>query len=84
MTETTACSPRYEGRQTYDQFRQLDYDRLEVVLATSDIVDAETEERVRQSILKRLPASMDISFVYVDEIAREPGGKYQEFVSLVS
>lgn len=65
------------------QFRQMDYDRLDVVFATSDQVTPELEERVRQAIQKRLPAPMQISFAYVNEIPREPGGKYQEFVSLV-
>ena len=66
------------------QFRQLGYDRLEVVLATADPVTPDVEDRIRQTILKRLPIEMQINFRYVAEIPREPGGKYQEFVCLVA
>ncbi len=65
------------------QFRQLSYDELEVVFATKDTVSAETEDRIRQAIAKKLPEPMTIHFRYVDEIPREPGGKYQEFVCLI-
>lgn len=66
------------------QFRQLAYDRLEVVLAVDAPVAPMHEEKVRSTIAKRLLAPMDISFRYVDEIPREPSGKYQEFVCLVA
>jgi phenylacetate-CoA ligase len=65
------------------QFRQLAHDQLEVVLAVEGAVAPEHEERVRATILKKLPAPMEISFRYVDEIPREASGKYQEFVCLV-
>ncbi len=65
------------------QFRQLSFDELEVVFATLDTVSAETEDRIRQAILKKLPEPMMIHFRYVDEIPREAGGKYQEFVCLI-
>jgi phenylacetate-CoA ligase len=65
------------------QVRQTDYEKLEVVIATSAPTDAEGEERLRVDMRKRMPIPMDIRFKYVDEIPREPGGKYQEFVCLI-
>jgi len=65
------------------QFRQLSFNHLEVVLAVDAPVAPEHEASVRQTIRKRMPAPMEISFRYVDEIPREPGGKYQEFVCLI-
>jgi len=65
------------------QFRQVAFDALEVVLAVDSPVSAEGEASIRATISKRLPAPMQVSFRYVNEIAREPGGKYQEFVCLV-
>jgi phenylacetate-CoA ligase len=65
------------------QFRQVAYDRLEVVLAVDGPMTAEHEDKVRATIRKRIIAPMDISFRYVDEIPREAGGKYQEFVCLI-
>jgi phenylacetate-CoA ligase len=66
------------------QFRQLDFERIEVVVATSKPATPEQEQSLRAEMLKRLPAPFDISFRYVDEIPREAGGKYQEFVCLVA
>jgi len=66
------------------QFRQLSYEELEVVFATRDPVSADIEEKIRTAILKKLPEPMSVRFRYVDEILREPGGKYQEFVCLIA
>lgn len=65
------------------QFRQLDFDRIEVVVATSSPPGAEAEQTIRLDVLRRLPAPFEISFSYVDDIPREPGGKYQEFLCLL-
>lgn len=65
------------------QFRQMSYDELEVVLATAEPVSPEAEAEVRKAILRKLPAPMDIRFRYVDQIPREEGGKYREFVSFL-
>jgi phenylacetate-CoA ligase len=66
------------------QFRQLSFDHLEVLLAIEAPVTAEAEAGIRATIGKRMRAPMEITFRYVDEIAREPGGKYQEFVCLIA
>jgi hypothetical protein len=65
------------------QIRQLDYEKLEVVIATSAPTDAVGEEKLRADMRKRMPIAMDIAFKYVEDIPREAGGKYQEFVCLI-
>jgi phenylacetate-CoA ligase len=65
------------------QFRQLSFDELEVLLVTQEPVPPETEELVRQTMLRRMPEPLHIRFRYADAIPREPGGKYQEFVCLI-
>jgi phenylacetate-CoA ligase len=65
------------------QFRQLDYERIEVLVGTPRPPGPEDEARLRADITKRLPAPMQIDFRYVEEIPREDGGKYQEFVCLI-
>ena len=65
------------------QFRQLDFDRIEVLVATPTKVSAENEVALTAEMLKRLPEQMLIPFRYVDEIPRDAGGKYQECVCLI-
>jgi phenylacetate-CoA ligase len=65
------------------QFRQVSYDRLEVVLALEKPLTAEEEDEIRRTIEKRMPVPMQVTLSYADEIPREASGKYQEFVCLV-
>jgi phenylacetate-CoA ligase len=66
------------------QFRQLDYDTLEVVLAVAAPLTPAEEDDARRIILSRLPAPIGVRFTYVDHIDRTPGGKYEEFVCLIN
>jgi phenylacetate-CoA ligase len=66
------------------QFVQKEYDLIEARLVTAVLLEPETENRLRQHILARLPRGMRVRFAYCDGIPRNAGGKFEEFVSEVA
>ena len=51
------------------------------VLAGNDALEFLAEGRLREHIAGRLPWAFRITFAYVDEIPRNAGGKFENFVS---
>jgi hypothetical protein len=66
------------------QFRQVASDALEVWLAVESSPTPAQEEEMRKVLLAGLPAPFRLSFHYVDEFPPHPGGKHEEFVSLLT
>ena len=56
-------------------------ERIEARLVVERPLVAEEEEKLRQRMLSRLGHPFEIEFSYVDRIARQAGGKYEEFKS---
>jgi len=65
------------------QFVQHDPDWIEARLVTQRPITRAEEEKLRERILARLPAAFRITFSYPHEIARNAGGKYENFVSRI-
>ena len=63
------------------QLIQKTRERIEVRLAVARPLSAEEEATIRGFIRKMFGYAFELPFVYVDEIAREPSGKYQDFRS---
>src|SRR5262249_13894017 len=65
------------------QFVQKEYDLIEARLVATGPLTAQQEEALRKHFLSRLPAGFRLSFVYLDEIPRGAGGKFEYFISEV-
>lgn len=65
------------------QFVQLDRTTVEARLALHRPFEGEEERKLTAHILSTLPEGMDLRLTLVDEVPRSPGGKYEDFVSLV-
>lgn len=65
------------------QFVQHDTDWIEARLVTQRPLTRDEEREIEQRILARLPAPFRITFSYPEHIARNAGGKYENFVSRV-
>ncbi len=63
------------------QIIQKSAGQLEARLVTERELTAEEETRLAQHITGRLPVVMSIAFTYLAEIPRNPGGKFEDFVS---
>jgi phenylacetate-CoA ligase len=66
------------------QLVQKAYDLIEVKLVIARPVTPDEEERMRRLILSLMPSGMRLHFSYVDDIPRNPGGKFEDFVSEVA
>jgi phenylacetate-CoA ligase len=69
---------------TQHQFVQKDRDWIEARLVVRRPLTAADEDRLRTHILAGLPWPFRLSFCYCDEIPRNAGGKFENFVSEVS
>ena len=65
------------------QFVQTAFDRVEARVVTRDAPTNEQIESLKAHIAKGMPAGMRIEVVRVENIPRGPGGKYEDFISLV-
>lgn len=63
------------------QFVQKDAERIEARLVTERPLTLAEETTLRQHVLAKLPWPFQISFVYTDRIARNAGGKFENFIS---
>ena len=68
---------------TQYQFVQTRHDAIEGRLVVERPLTPPEQEALRARIQATLPYPFQIEFVFVTEIARNPGGKYEDFVSLV-
>ena len=68
---------------TQYQFVQTRHDAIEGRLVVERPLTPPEQEALRARIQATLPYAFQIEFVFVTEIARNPGGKYEDFVSLV-
>jgi len=68
---------------TQYQFVQTRHDAIEGRLVIERPLTPPEQEALRARIQATLPYPFQIEFVFVTEIARNPGGKYEDFVSLV-
>ena len=66
------------------QLVQTSLDAVEVRIVMREPLTREQTERLRSHIGKRMPGGMRIEIVQVEAISRGPGGKFEDFVSLVS
>ncbi|MEX2129592.1 MAG: hypothetical protein WD871_15315 [Xanthobacteraceae bacterium] len=66
------------------QFHQAESDRLEVRLVVGAPLAAQQEQALKDKVQQALPAPFRIDLVYVDEIARNAGGKFELFTSAVA
>ena len=65
------------------QFVQTAFDRMEARLVTREPLSTEQTERFCAYVAARLPAGIRVEVVRVESIPRGPGGKYEDFISLV-
>jgi phenylacetate-CoA ligase len=65
------------------QFVQTAFDVLEARIVTREPLTAEQTERLQTHVAKHLPAGIQIQVVRVESVPRGPGGKYEDFISLV-
>ncbi|MDP6774653.1 MAG: hypothetical protein QGI63_10305, partial [Rhodospirillales bacterium] len=63
------------------QFIQRSLDEIVVKLAVERHLTEREEDGLRELFLRRLGHPFKLRFVYVDEIPRSAGGKYEDFVS---
>ena len=54
---------------------------IEAVVVLRHSIDGEQQERMRAALAAKLSAPFQISFRFVDEIARSPSGKFEDFLS---
>jgi phenylacetate-CoA ligase len=62
------------------QFVQKGPELIEARLVTARPLTAEEEASLRRHLLAALPARFEIRFLYLERIARGPGGKFEDFV----
>ena len=65
------------------QYRQTARDTIDVLLVTDQPLTPEQEAELRRVVANGLPGNLNIRICRVSEIPRPPGGKYEEFLSLV-
>lgn len=65
------------------QFVQTAFDRIEARLVTREPLSAAHLERFCRYVEDCLPVRVRVEAVQVDSIPRGPGGKYEDFISLV-
>jgi phenylacetate-CoA ligase len=65
------------------QFVQHDRATVEARFALHRPFQGEEEQRLRKHVLSTLPEGVELRISLVDEVPRSPGGKYEDFVSLV-
>ena len=65
------------------QFVQTAFDVLEARIVTREPLTREQGERFRAHVAKRLPPGIRVQIMPVDNVPRGPGGKYEDFISLV-
>lgn len=65
------------------QFAQTERDLIEARLVLSAPMSTVQKETLRAHLLASFPPGFRIRFVYVDEIARSAGGKFEDFVNLL-
>ena len=63
------------------QFVQKDAEWIEARLVTERPLTPAEETALRQHVLAKLPWPFRLSFVYTDRIARNAGGKFENFIS---
>jgi phenylacetate-CoA ligase len=66
------------------RFIQRTLEEIELQLVALREVTAEEEARLTEIIVARLRYPFKLTFTYLDEIPRSPGGKYEDFRSEVS
>jgi len=66
------------------QFVQTAHDRLECRFVVERPLQAEEEAALLAKVRSRLPWHFELSVVYLAEIPRGPGGKYEDFYSEVA
>lgn len=66
------------------QLTQKTVELIEARLAVTRPLGADEEQAIRGFIRDALGYAFDVRFIYVDEIPREPSGKYQDYRSEVS
>ena len=65
------------------QFVQTAFDVVEARVVTREPLAPEQVRRLQAHVGKRLPAGIRIEVVQVESVPRSPGGKYEDFISLV-
>jgi len=83
--------PTFGGRGFLDiapvrqhQFVQKTFDLVEARLVTDARLDTSQEDSLRQRVMSRLPAGIEVRIVYCTEIPRSASGKFEDFVSEVA
>ena len=66
------------------QIVQLDRGRIEMRFVAERPVSAEEERRLTEVIQRWLGHPFQLSFVYLDAFPATPGGKFEDFISLVT
>lgn len=66
------------------QFVQVARDRIVVRLVVGRAVTSEEEHAMRMHLQSRNPEGIHFEFIYVDDIPRGAGGKFEDFISEVS
>ncbi len=74
---------RYRDVAPVSQFQivQKSLERIEVRLAVERPLTGREEARLGDLVREGVGSHFSLSFVYLDEIPREPGGKYEDFKS---
>jgi phenylacetate-CoA ligase len=66
------------------QFIQHSVDVIEIKLVVSEPLDADSETRIRDIAKRNLGDEFEFRLSYVESIPRSAGGKFEDFMSLVS
>jgi phenylacetate-CoA ligase len=66
------------------QFHQAEPDRLELRLIVGAPLVPGQERALREKVQDALPVPFRIDLIYVEEIPRNPGGKFELFTSAVA
>jgi phenylacetate-CoA ligase len=65
---------------TQAQFAQKEYTLIEARLVTAAPLTRDQEEKLRQTVLSRLPEGFRLNIAYSKEIPRSKSGKFEDFV----
>jgi len=65
------------------QVVQTSLHRVEVRIVMREPPTQEQVERLRAHVAAQMPADIDVEVVQVERLPRGPGGKYEDFISLV-
>lgn len=74
-----AAAPVKQG-----QFIQRSLDSIDAYFVTERHLNSNEEEQLKKAVQDTLGHPFQVTLIFIDEIPRTPGGKFEEFISLIN